>query len=616
MSQYWAHSDIERMDVIARSRLRTLGLVALATALPACRCGEVLVDIPGALRGQACDVDTGKPLTSVTLTLEADGQMFDVLTSTDGSFRFQQIATGPVTLHLPAGAQGGAARSEELVVDTGKATLFTDSACRALPLAPLTGAVDGQICNRHTGSLVSDAEVTVTAAAFVWRTRTDAEGRFLLADLPRGEHVLSVVGEGFTRAFLLEVAVGSTTHLELGEDCTETFASQGTLSGALCDVTDPTNPLVGATVSAVDSSGNTVSDVTDTDGRFFLNALAAGPASVRIARAPDVNNIYGLDVIAGEDRVVVRQLCGEEPPPPPPPGFGDIAIDPPLHDFGVLEVNQTGAIEVAIRNEGQAPLLVSGVSYSTLSLELALDTNEAVNGALPWTLAPGAAVTVVVDYAPSDGVADSGTITVVSNDVDEPSITATQGGNGRTFPGFSTGWYIVDEHTNYQTTSNPAHTVEYHGDLDGYWYEPSGVHGLIGSVNRTADFQVLHDYVMARAGAPTPVTGPLTFNASSTVPALTSASYSYILCDFWIEAGDDPSLYEIATGEVDDGILVLVNGEMLGNLLVRESGSWTLDNAVPGAVNSLLIILMDNAANHKGIEDLTFYRDGVMVTGD
>ena len=121
--------------------------------------------------------------------------------------------------------------------------------------------------------------------------------------------------------------------------------------------------------------------------------------------------------------------------------------------------------------------------------------------------------------------------------------------------------------------------------------------------------------MLFRSGTPTPVTGPLTFHTVSSVPAFTYASYSYILCDFWLDSTDDPALYSISSGTVDDGILILVNGEILGNLTLGGSGSWPLDNAVPGAVNTLIVILQDNSAVDKYLNDLAFYRDGVIVSG-
>ncbi|MDP2308354.1 MAG: choice-of-anchor D domain-containing protein [Pseudomonadota bacterium] len=351
---------------------------------------------------------------------------------------------------------------------------------------------------------------------------------------------------------------------------------------------------------------------------YTLTALGStllepgGSTSFSVTFAPTLAGGYLAEALVGSDDPVTPEvavsLAGE--------GLeGNLTIEPALHDFGTLEHLATDTVTLTLRNTGAADVTVSGLTYTTVGAELVFYPQEAANGALPWVLSPGGSKEVRVAYAPTDDVADEGYITVASDDPDEPQLYATQIGNGRVWEGFSTGWYIVDDSTNYETTSNAARVVETHGDLDGYWYEPSGAHGMIGSADVAGDFAILRDYVVARAGAPTPVTGPLSFYTSSSVPSLTYASYSYVLCEFWLDSTDDPSLYEITTGAVDDGIVIIVNGEILGNAILGSGGSWALTNAVPGAVNSLVVILMDNAQTDKYVQDLAFYRDGVMVTG-
>ena len=87
------------------------------------------------------------------------------------------------------------------------------------------------------------------------------------------------------------------------------------------------------------------------------------------------------------------------------------------------------------------------------------------------------------------------------------------------------------------------------------------------------------------------------------------------MCDFWLDSSADPTRYEISSGVVDDGIQVMVNGEILGRIKLGESGSWSLDNANPGEVNTLVIILVDDSEYDKYVHDLAFYLDGKMVTG-
>lgn len=289
----------------------------------------------------------------------------------------------------------------------------------------------------------------------------------------------------------------------------------------------------------------------------------------------------------------------------------EITIDPELYDFGTLDYAATATVDVTVRNDGDADLNISDVQYTTTSAELSM---RATAGAL--TLAPGESTTVTVDYAPTDDVADEGYFTVYSDDPDEAIAYGNQIGNGRVFEGFSTGWYIVDDSTNYETTSNSMYSVSSYGDPDGYWYEPSGAHGLVASADPETDFATMHDYVIARAGAPTPVTAPLSFYTTSTVPAFSYASFSYILCDFWIDSTDDPNLYEVRAGTDDDGAQVMVNGQIMTNWYLGAAGSVNIGSAIrAGEVNSLIVILMDNSASDKYITDLGFYRDGVFVSG-
>lgn len=339
---------------------------------------------------------------------------------------------------------------------------------------------------------------------------------------------------------------------------------------------------------------------------FAVGFTAEGAGEARaeiIVRSNDLLNPELSVLLRGEGQL------GEEEP------AGKLRIDPAWHDFGTLDHLATDSFSLSLHNDGDGDLSIDALSYGTTGSELSFDADYGLNGALPWVLAPGEMISTRVSYAPTDDASDSGTLTVQSDDPDQPVATATQVGNARAWEGFSTGWYIVDDSTNYETTSNPSYRVVSHGDLAGYWYEPSGAHGMVDSADVAGDFATLRDYIVARAGAPTPVTGPMSFYTSSTVPSLTYASYSYVLCDFWLDTSDDPALYEITTGTVDDGILVIVNGEILGSAVLGSGGRWTLDHAVAGAVNSLVVILMDNAAVDKYVNDLAFYRDGVMVTG-
>lgn len=292
-----------------------------------------------------------------------------------------------------------------------------------------------------------------------------------------------------------------------------------------------------------------------------------------------------------------------------------IHLTPISHDFGVLGLEDAATATFTVSNSGTDELVVSELMLVADTGEMTLDRLEAENGSLPWFLAPAESRSVSVHYAPDDDVRDEAELVVNSNDPGFPEVTATLTGNGRTFSGFSTGWYIYDDGLDHETTSSPAHPVDSHGDLDLYWYEPSGVNGLMSSADPESDFAHMRDYVIAGAGAPTEVSGPISFSSSSHLATFAFATYTYIACDFWIDSGDDPGLYAVGADAVDDGVQFMVNGQILGHMFLHsEPRSWSLvDAGRPGEINTLIAILVDDSRSHRYLTNLRFTRDGVMI---
>ncbi len=64
---------------------------------------------------------------------------------------------------------------------------------------------------------------------------------------------------------------------------------------------------------------------------------------------------------------------------------------------------------------------------------------------------------------------------------------------------------------------------------------------------------------------------------------------------------------------MDDGIQVMLNGQILGRRILDEGPfSWPLTAATPG-MNTLIIILVDDSEVNKYAHDLAFTLDGQMV---
>ena len=174
--------------------------------------------------------------------------------------------------------------------------------------------------------------------------------------------------------------------------------------------------------------------------------------------------------------------------------------------------------------------------------------------------------------------------------------------------GFSTGWYIYDDGLDHETTSSPAHVIDTHGDTDLYWY--TGVHGMIGTTDREADFARMREYVITGAGAPTEVTGPISFSSSSHLATFAFATYTYVACDFWIEPDEDPVVRRRCRRRRR---CIMVNGHILGHMYLHsEPQHWSLHEVGrPGEVNTLIAILVDDCG--PATSTIFGSADGVMV---
>lgn len=107
-----------------------------------------------------------------------------------------------------------------------------------------------------------------------------------------------------------------------------------------------------------------------------------------------------------------------------------IQVTPESHDFGAPYIACGAEQTYTISNLGSADLVIHDLDFATGSADLSFDPAEDSNGALPWTLPPGGEVDVFVAYTPLDEFADTGFLTVFSNDPARPEVMVTAKGNG------------------------------------------------------------------------------------------------------------------------------------------------------------------------------------------
>ena len=242
-----------------RAVIVTLAL-ATVVANSACR-DDDLVAIAGNLRGVVCSETTGFPVEDMRVSISVGGVQSDTRTDKDGEFKFSSLPEGEGSLHIH---QEGDDRTA--IIEITDKAVFEDTACRGLPGPPGTGGVRGQVCNRHTGSLINDAAVKIIMAdGATIATTTDGDGRFLFDAVPVGEHVLNIDAANFTQSVLIDVKDGLITEVDLGE-CSEPNYNEGFLKGHLCELGEEPDVLVGADVFGFLGDGSVVTTSTNFDG--------------------------------------------------------------------------------------------------------------------------------------------------------------------------------------------------------------------------------------------------------------------------------------------------------------------------------------------------------------
>ena len=109
-------------------------------------------------------------------------------------------------------------------------------------------------------------------------------------------------------------------------------------------------------------------------------------------------------------------------------GLSPTAVWSPLaYDFGAVRVGCTSTQAVTLANVGNAALVVTDFTFFATSDELVFDWNEASNGPLPWTLAPGATYALAVTYTPVDTTADSALYSALTNETFRLAVATVEG---------------------------------------------------------------------------------------------------------------------------------------------------------------------------------------------
>jgi len=184
--------------------------------------------------------------------------------------------------------------------------------------------------------------------------------------------------------------------------------------GVLVGAGKTVEAFVGTETTARDSADTNASGVAvlqfSVDGEEILEALSFKVDGYVAAEDPDV------DVWIGGLTVSLDYTTGEVP---------DISVSPTSIAFGDVTVGSSSSETLSISNEGTADLVIT--SITTTDAQFSATAPGVTN-----PIAAGSSYGCVVTFTPASTGAKSATLSIVSNDPDEATVTVSLSGTGVT----------------------------------------------------------------------------------------------------------------------------------------------------------------------------------------
>jgi len=290
-------------------------------------------------------------------------------------------------------------------VSTSRALTFMISNSGAAALT-----VSGMTCNSALFS-VSPASATVTSGqnlsvtvtfSPVARGQQSAAITLSCNDVDERTLTINVTGTGVSPEIALSVTSIALGNVNVGSSNSGTFV-----------ITNEGNTTL--TVSSITSSSNAF---TVTPASASVGAAGQSPVTVTVTFTPVQRGSQSATItIASNDSdepslTVTATGTGLAP---------EIALSTTTLAFGDVNVGSSTIRTFTIINEGNGPLVVSGISSNNPSFTVT-PTSASVGA--------GQSTTVTVAFTPVQRGSQSATITVSSNDSDEPSLTVGVTGTG------------------------------------------------------------------------------------------------------------------------------------------------------------------------------------------
>lgn len=356
-----------------------------------------LKEDPGTLTGFVRDVNNN-PIAGGSVTVQlSTGSGIIVATSVtapDGSYTVPNLAPGNYTIIAAASNYQTATQGVTISSNTTSIVNYNLSAD--------PGSISGIVTNAQTGTPITDANVQVrivdSSGAVIAAVLTDENGQYVVNGLAPGFYTVVVSAPNFqTNEATVQVSSNQTMDASIGLQ-----PDPGQITGTVVDRVG-SNPIAGASVSIVNSSGNLITTVlTDSNGIFMVQGLAPDNYTVNVFSNNYQNGTVGALVSSGQTTPVAVSLD-------PDPGFITGKVSPLIPSTTVelrdvnnvlidsVVTNQDGTFSFNNLTPGTYIILASAPNYSTALAGISVLANQTATVDLTLVPNPGSVSGAVTD---------------------------------------------------------------------------------------------------------------------------------------------------------------------------------------------------------------------------
>ncbi|MEW5849785.1 MAG: carboxypeptidase-like regulatory domain-containing protein [Myxococcota bacterium] len=304
----------------APTRLFTWAFLLLALT----RCSdcetENIQENPGILQGTVCHQVNGRPSigAKITVTDESGATVLEGLSDNLGQYEIGNIPPG--TANVTMNGEGVNNVKFAVPIKSDQTVVRKDPACIDPTTQVGKGCVAGQVCNKHTGNFVGQAQVAVILSNVNYSGETELEattddnGVFQICDVPEGSHVVQVRANGFQKAYPANVTQGQTTEVVSAPQCQAYDpTTHCRVTGRICSASTPPEWLADARVTALklNADGTVTNPViygeeeefTDADGNYEMFLQPAGKWRIQVVKGNFISRT-DIDCLANETTAI------------------------------------------------------------------------------------------------------------------------------------------------------------------------------------------------------------------------------------------------------------------------------------------------------------------------